>query len=99
LRELITGAALAGLLSLCACRVPESDADLGPRGVEIRSRHLQTMRLGETTPEEVERRFGVPDERGPDGTLTYRWTIRERGGSVRFQFAGGALSKLCRERS
>jgi hypothetical protein len=92
-------AALAALSLLPACHVGESTAELPPRREEIRSQDLENLTLGKTSTEDVEKLFGTPDERKDDGALVYRWATDTGGGSITFQFAGGALSRLCRERS
>jgi len=68
---------------------------------------VRQVRLGQTTPSDLEKRFGVPDERAPDGALVYRFeSARARGGrmqagaeTVTFRFAAGKLAKVCRTRS
>jgi hypothetical protein len=99
MRTVLSAAALVGLLLLCACEVRESTAGPAPRREEIRSSDLQNLTLGKTSPQEVEGLFGPPNERKDDGALVYRWATDRGSGSITFQFAGGALSKLCRERS
>ena len=62
---------------------------------------------GQTTPSDVEKRFGVADEKTADGALVYRFdTTRRRGERMQteaetdtFRFAGGKLAKVCRTRS
>ena len=68
---------------------------------------VRQVRLGQTTPGDIEHRFGVADERMADGALVYRFeTTRQRGErmqteaeTVTFRFAGGKLAKVCRTRS
>lgn len=43
------------------------------RGHPVPAAALDQLRLGQTTPGEIEQRFGPPDERTPDGALTYRY--------------------------
>ena len=66
----------------------------------VLSQDLDKVSLGQTSPSDVERLFGVPEERLADGDLRYRWTVR-RGeeGQVAFKFHDGVLTKMCRERS
>ena len=87
------------LLVLPACEVRESTAELTPRRDPIRSMDLVDLQVGKTSPAQIEQQFGPPDERRQDGALVYRWTNERGRGSITFQFAGGALSQLCRERS
>ena len=68
---------------------------------------IRQVQLGQTTPSDIEQRFGVADERMADGALVYRFeTTRKRGEhlqtgaeTVTFRFAGGKLAKVCRTRS
>jgi hypothetical protein len=68
---------------------------------------VRQVHLGQTTPTDIEQRFGVADERMADGALVYRFeTTRQRGKrmqteaeTVTFRFAGGRLAKVCRTRS
>ena len=68
---------------------------------------VRQVHLGQTTPSDIEHRFGVADERMADGALVYRFeTSRKRGEhlqteakTVTFRFAGGKLAKVCRTRS
>jgi len=69
----------------------------------IRSSDLKRVTLGQTTADQVERLFGAPDERGPDGALIYRSPVPRadapaRAESVTFRFERGVLSKICRNR-
>jgi hypothetical protein len=67
---------------------------------------VRQVHLGQTTPSDIEQRFGVADERMADGALVYRFeTTRQRGGQtqakaeiVTFRFANGKLTKVCRAR-
>jgi hypothetical protein len=52
--------------------VRPAPGDRGPRPSRPRAA-LDELRLGATTPAEVEARFGAPDERGAEGALTYRY--------------------------
>jgi len=94
------GAAL--LAAGCQSRV-ESEV----RGRRIRSSDLERVAFGQTTASEVERLFGAPDERAPDGALTYHSSLVHRQGgaeqqvkaeSVTFRFEDGVLSRVCRSR-
>jgi len=68
---------------------------------------VRQVHLRQTTPSDVEKRFGVADEKTSDGALTYRFeTTRTHGErrqteaeTVTFRFAGGRLVKVCRTRS
>jgi hypothetical protein len=68
---------------------------------------VRQVHLGQTTPTDIEQRFGVADEKTADGALVYRFeTTRQRGErmqkeaeTVTFRFAGGKLAKVCRTRS
>lgn len=62
------------------------------------------VKLGTTTPADVERLFGVPDQREADGALVYESERRRPSGAVEretttFRFQGGVLSKVCQSRS
>jgi hypothetical protein len=68
---------------------------------------IRQVRLGQTTPRDIEQQFGAADERTADGGLVYRFeTTRRRAGqmqteaeTVTFRFTGERLSKVCRTRS
>jgi hypothetical protein len=60
--------------------------------------------LGTTTPADVERLFGAPDQRADDGSLVYGTERTRPSGKVEhetttFRFDGGVLSKICQSRS
>ena len=66
----------------------------------VLSQDLDKVSLGQTSPSDVERLFGVPEERLADGNLLYRWTGRpSEEGEVTFKFQDGVLSKICRDRT
>ena len=94
----ILAIAAAALVVLLACGNPT-----GVARHRIRSSDLKRVTLGQTTADQVERLFGAPDERGPDGSLVYRAPITRadapaRTESVTFRFESGVLSKICRDR-
>ena len=68
---------------------------------------IRQVHLGQSTPGDIEQRFGVADERSADGSLKYRFeTTRQRTGraeaveeTVTFRFTNGKLAKICRTRS
>jgi hypothetical protein len=68
---------------------------------------VRQVHLGQTTPSDIEQRFGVADERMADGALLYRFERTRQHGehmqteaeTVTFRFAGGKLAKVCRTRS
>jgi hypothetical protein len=96
--------ALAGAAGGWSCERGEAAPARRPRDGTDAIRQVQ---LGQTTPSDVEQRFGAADERTPDGALVYRFeTTRQRGErkqieaeTVTFRFAGGRLVKVCRTRS
>jgi len=52
-------------------------------GHPIRGHDVAKLAIGRSTSDDVERLFGEPDERGGDGSLTYRATaVRRTGHSV-----------------
>src|SRR5262249_30073641 len=86
-------AALAGM----AC---QRGAESGVGTRRIRSADLRPLVLGQTTDGDVQRRFGVPDERAEDGALTYHTTIASgRSERITFRFTNGVLARICRSRS
>jgi len=94
-------AALAAPLVLVAC---QHGGDPGGRAGAIRPTDLRQLVFGRTTGGDVERLFGVPDERAPDGALTYRGALASRrkrsdAETVTFRFTNGVLSRICRSRS
>jgi len=63
------------ILLLAAC---DGSPQTELRGHPIPPRDLDAVALGKTTPPEIVARFGEPDERAPDGALTYRSSIVRR---------------------
>ncbi len=61
---------------------------------------FKRLSLGATTPTDVERLLGAPDERGADGAMTYHAEVTSARGArsetVTFRFERGVLSKTCR---
>ncbi|MEW6272781.1 MAG: hypothetical protein AB1689_26180, partial [Thermodesulfobacteriota bacterium] len=47
-------------------------------GHTVRARDLEKVAIGRSTTADVERVFGPPDERSPDGSLVYRATAVRR---------------------
>ncbi len=97
---------LLGLLGLVATTTVtgcDGRAESGTPRPVMGPRALTQLRLGETTPADVERLFGVPDERRPDGALVYQHRLavgtHHEAETVTFRFSAGALSKICRTRS
>jgi len=91
-------------VALCACaRGNASQAQRPRHAAEL----VQHVSLGYTTAADVERQFGVADERPPDGSLVYRFERRrDQGGmtvtdaeTVTLRFERGVLSKVYRTRS
>ena len=103
--SMLTTAALGAVLA-AGCQAPESGASApavsapATGSQPILSRDLDKVSLGKTSPADVERLFGVPEERLADGNLLYRWTGRpSEEGQVTFKFQDGVLSKICRDRT
>ena len=93
--------ALTAAIVLVAC---QDGGDSGVRAGAIRPTDLRQLVFGRTTGGDVERLFGVPDERGPAGALTYRSALASRrrpsgAETVTFRFTNGVLSRICRSRS
>ena len=86
-------APLACLVSSASSR-PADDGAQTQR--HVRSADLDKIRLGETTPSEVEQLFGAPDVRGADGSITYG--TAPAAPTVTFRFENGTVSKICRTR-
>lgn len=92
---------LAAVVALSAC--DRSGArEVEPR-LALRDVHSH-VKLGTTTPADVERLFGAPDQRAEDGALVYESQHARRSGTVdhettTFRFEGGVLSKVCQSRS
>lgn len=78
-----------------------------PRRPRDAAQLVRELSLGQTTAADVERQFGVADDRPPDGSLIYRFASTGGGGepaptemeTVTLRFAHGVLSKICRARS
>jgi hypothetical protein len=96
--------ALASAAGGWSCQRGEAAPDRRPSSA---ADAIRQVRLGQSTASDLEQRFGVPDERAPDGALVYRFeSPREHGGrmqaeaeTVTFRFAGGKLAQVCRRRS
>jgi hypothetical protein len=58
------------------------------RGHRIKQSALGTLQLKQTTEAEIESQFGEPDERAPDGAVTYRYSTIRR---LHPRFAGLTL--------
>lgn len=80
------------LFSACS-RPAESDSHTQPH---IRATDLDQVRLGLTTPTEIEQLFGAPDTRESDGSLVYG--IAPTAPTVTFHFVNGTVSRICRTR-
>jgi hypothetical protein len=96
LRGRILAAGVAAALTFCGCKRFVGD----PPARHVTARVLDHMRIGRTTPADVERLLGRPDEHTPDGALVYRIARpRHDTETFTFRFAGGLLSRICRTRS
>jgi hypothetical protein len=72
---------LALVLPLLASCQRQSETVL--TGHPVYTRDIAQLAIGQSTRDDVERLFGEPDERGDDGSLTYRATaVRRTGRSV-----------------
>jgi hypothetical protein len=94
-------AALAAPIVMVGCG---RGGDGSVRASTIRPTDLHQLVSGRTTGDDIERLFGIPDERTTDGALTYRAALASRPGrsaaeTVTFRFANGVLSRICRSRS
>jgi len=94
-------AALAAPIVLVGC---QQGGDASVRAATIRPADLRHLVFGRTTGDDVERLFGVPDERATDGALTYRAALASGHGqrkaeTLTFRFTNGVLSRICRARS
>jgi len=104
LRLTLTAIALAGAMGGWSCNRGDPASARRPRDA---ADAIRQVRLGQTTPSDVEQRFGVADQRSADGSLEYRFeTTRRRTGraeaveeTVTFRFANGRLARICRTRS
>lgn len=101
LRSSCALAVIALVLALPGCG---SRTDTSADSRSVRQLDLGQVNLEQSTAGEVERLFGAPDERAPDGAFTYRGIMVRGGGvnepeTVTFRFTGGVLSGICRSRS
>ncbi|HZP43147.1 MAG TPA: hypothetical protein VFD84_16790 [Candidatus Binatia bacterium] len=82
------------------CAPPESEsrqaATGSPPARRIRAADLDELRLGESTAADVERLFGTPDVRTPDGALVYG--TGPAAPTVTFRFESGRVARICRAR-
>ncbi len=94
---------LIGLVAAIAVTGCDGRAESGTARPVMGARDLTQLRLGQTTPADVERLFGVPDERRNDGALVYQHRLvvpsHHEAETVTFRFSAGALAKVCRTRS
>jgi hypothetical protein len=96
LRGGILAAGVAAAVAFGGCKRGLED----PPARRVSARVLDQMHIGRTTPADVERLLGGPDERTPDGALIYRVARpRHETETFTFRFAGGLLSRICRTRS
>jgi hypothetical protein len=103
-RVALIALALASAGGGWSCQRGDAAADHRPSNA---ADAIRQVHLGQTTPSDLEQRFGVADERMADGALIYRFeTTRQRGErlqteaeTVTFRFANGRLAKICRTRS
>lgn len=104
LRAALIAFALASAGGGWSCQRGDAAADRRPSSA---TDAIRQVHLGQTTPSDLEQRFGVADQHAPDGALIYRFeTTRRHGPEMRteieivtFRFAGGTLSKVCRTHS
>ena len=82
------------LLGACARR---SETVL--TGHAVHARDLARLTIGASTPDDVQRVLGEPDERGPDGALTYRATAVRRSGRALGAFPVGVETQVVGQRS
>jgi hypothetical protein len=95
--------AFASAVGGCSC----GHGEAAPARQRNAAEAVRQVHLGQTTPSDIEQRFGVAEERMTDGALIYRFeTTRQRGEhmqaeteTVTFRFANGRLAKVCRTRS
>jgi hypothetical protein len=89
---------------LCGCQSgAASPSRRPPDAAEL----VRQVSLGRTTAPDVERQFGVADDRPADGSLVYQFArtrghgepVRTETETVTLHFAHGVLSKICRTRS
>jgi hypothetical protein len=99
-RNVLLAAVLVASVGIAACdrSVAETKPPRLPRDFHSR------VTLGTTTPADVERLFGAPDQRAEDGSLVYGSDHTRPSGKVEhetttFRFDGGVLSKICQSRS
>ena len=93
--RLRTAAVLLGaacLVSACS-RPAESDAHTQH---QIRATDLDQVRLGVTSPAEIEHLFGAPETRDADGSVVYG--VGPTAPTVTFHFENGTVSRICRTR-
>ncbi|HLK11104.1 MAG TPA: hypothetical protein VKW76_06970 [Candidatus Binatia bacterium] len=97
LRRNIFAVGIGAAVALCGCDRLPGDA---PAARRVTARVLDQMRIGRTTPADVEHLLGGPDVQAPDGSLIYRIPRpRRETETLTFRFAGGVLSRICRARS
>jgi len=102
-RALILGIVASGLwLGACQREVSQATPPASmPRDL------MERVKIGQTTPQEIERQFGPPQGREEDGAMVYQSEKVHRHGDERqvehetttFRFERGVLSRVCRTRS
>jgi hypothetical protein len=99
-RDVLFAGLLVVALAMAAC---------DRSAAEVRSERIPRdlhshVTLGTTTPADVERLFGAPDQRAEDGALVYATDRKRPSGAMEretttFRFENGVLSKVCQSRS
>jgi hypothetical protein len=91
----LTAASIAALVA-CGRDSPASARRPGTARAAIAQ-----VQLRHTSAAALRTALGDPDEEAADGTLVYRFagSSRVEAETVRFQFADGMLSRICRDRS
>ncbi len=67
-------------------------------GHPVRPHEVANLTIGKSTPQDVERLLGPPDERAPDGSLVYRATALRRSGRSIAGFTWNASEEVLSER-
>lgn len=90
--------ALAALVVATALLGCERESRTMLSGHPVRGYEVEKLAIGKSTPQDVERVLGPPDERAPDGSLVYRATAVRRSGRSIAGFTWNVSEEVVGER-
>src|SRR5262249_8192201 len=95
-------ACMLAAVVLCGCGAGDAPPAQRPHDADAL---VERVTIGRTTADDVERQFGIADERASDGALVYHLRAAghdrragDRSETLTFRFERGVLSRICRAR-